>query len=842
MISVANDCLIPDELAEINAGLADARAKDAAKRQERQSHNLALALRAAAAGIPVFPCSDYDKAPRKGHSFKTASRDAALIEAWWAEHPGSVAGYLPGSVGLLALDGDRHVDATGKIANDGVANVCRLFEAHGASDLLEHVPAVLTPNKGVHFLLQRPPGGPPISNRRGKLPKGIDVRCDGGYLILEGSIISDGRQYTAANKGLLWALENRAFPPAPAFVLAAIAAPEVNSPPVDLTGDVTADHAAFFQAKVKSVSELFGRTPHGERNNMLTRYTAMLAQLAGMGWGPASAIEEAMLAECLKWPETKSHNATGTINRQIKWGMANPGGPLARDFFSLDKAAAVNSGDPAREAARLGAAIAAPAGDGLAAYLAALDDEGRLDYAAAIAADPGYWPEGAGPKPAAADPIADAAPADGGRIVLSRGDPMASAQKFKSISEQAGDVFVRWRDTFYRWDGRRYCAMSDGSVADQVWRFLADAYVMVKDDSGIRYERYKPGTSNVTNFIGALKAIIGISENIEEPGWITAPNGDFKPEDIIAVKNGLYHIKSGALHPHTRNFFNLGISDVDIDPGAEPPARWLKFLDEVLPGDPEAIAALQEAFGYLLSSDTSQQKIFYLNGVPRSGKGTIQRVLIKLVGESNVVSPGLGTLKGDFGLEPWIGKKLCIFPDAPTDRERGSSSTTESLKSVSGEDTQSINRKNKSFWTGKLPTRIGVNRDALSDFADIGIALDPECMAKLESWHADFALRAMLSNPARIKQMGDLPAGIDRAAFEAFVSGEGDLPEAAKADLRSRLAHGGAPAKRGDDLPAFIASAQLPAEARRRAHLMHALRDLPLDELERLVGAARKAA
>lgn len=141
-----------------------------------------------------------------------------------------------------------------------------------------------------------------------------------------------------------------------------------------------------------------------------------------------------------------------------------------------------------------------------------------------------------------------------------------------------------------------------------------------------------------------------------------------------------------------------------------------------------------------------------------------------------------------------------------------------------------------------LANRVGVNRDALSDFADIGIALEADCMAKLESWHADFALRAMLSNPARMKQMGDLPAAIDRAAFEAFVSGEGDLPAAAKADLRSRLANGGLPAKRGDVLPAFSASAELPAALRRRAHLMHALRDLPLAELERLVTTARKAA
>lgn len=143
-----------------------------------------------------------------------------------------------------------------------------------------------------------------------------------------------------------------------------------------------------------------------------------------------------------------------------------------------------------------------------------------------------------------------------------------------------------------------------------------------------------------------------------------------------------------------------------------------------------------------------------------------------------------------------------------------------------------------------LANRVGVDRDALSDFADIGIALDPDCMAKLESWHADFALRAMLSDPIRVKQMGDLPAGIgiDRASYEAFIADEGDLPQGVKDDLRTHLANGGHPPKRGDVLPPFSASAELPAAQRRRAHLMHALRDLPLDELERLIGAARRAA
>ena len=47
---------------------------------------------------------------------------------------------------------------------------------------------------------------------------------------------------------------------------------------------------------------------------------------------------------------------------------------------------------------------------------------------------------------------------------------------------------------------------------------------------------------------------------------------------------------------------------------------------------PEEPALLQEIMGYLLVPDTSQQKIFSLFGVGRSGKGTIARVITALCG------------------------------------------------------------------------------------------------------------------------------------------------------------------------------------------------------------------
>ena len=71
------------------------------------------------------------------------------------------------------------------------------------------------------------------------------------------------------------------------------------------------------------------------------------------------------------------------------------------------------------------------------------------------------------------------------------------------------------------------------------------------------------------------------------------------------------------------------------DPDAPKPTRWLRFLDELWGDDEESKATLAEWFGYVLSGDTAQQKMFLLVGPKRSGKGTIARVLTGLLGAHN---------------------------------------------------------------------------------------------------------------------------------------------------------------------------------------------------------------
>ena len=121
--------------------------------------------------------------------------------------------------------------------------------------------------------------------------------------------------------------------------------------------------------------------------------------------------------------------------------------------------------------------------------------------------------------------------------------------------------------------------------------------------------------------------------------------------------------------------------------------------------DEESIECLQEMFGYILSGDTRQQKFFNLIGPRRSGKGTINKVLVALLGQHNTVAPELGELCDTFGLQPWLGKLLASFTDARAP-ERNRSAVVSQLLRIVGGDTITVNRKNKEAWNGYLPTRL----------------------------------------------------------------------------------------------------------------------------------------
>jgi putative DNA primase/helicase len=205
--------------------------------------------------------------------------------------------------------------------------------------------------------------------------------------------------------------------------------------------------------------------------------------------------------------------------------------------------------------------------------------------------------------------------------------------------------------------------------------------------------------------------------------WIEDQDGDMPAHEIVAFRNGFFHYPTRALVSSTDRMWVTNALDFDYDSKAGEPREWLDFLASLWPSDPESVRALAEMFGYLLTDDTGQQKMFMLVGPPRSGKGTILRVLEALVGYHNRVSPSLASLGTQFGLQPLIGKRLALISDARLSGRADQQPIVENLLRISGEDALTIDRKNIVPWSGKLPARFVLATNELPAFSDASAAL-----------------------------------------------------------------------------------------------------------------------
>lgn len=233
-------------------------------------------------------------------------------------------------------------------------------------------------------------------------------------------------------------------------------------------------------------------------------------------------------------------------------------------------------------------------------------------------------------------------------------------------------------------------------------------------------------TSDVLRAVESLTLLPG---SIEPPAWIGCSPPPFPACETILTRNAIVHMPSLlAGNPNhfiepTPDYFALNRLDFDFDLNQPEPKHWLRFVSDLWEGDQQAVDTLQEIMGYLLLPDTSQHKIFLFVGPPRSGKGTIARVMQQLLGRANVASPTLGSLGQGFGLWPLVGKLLAIVSDARLSQRSDSAVVTERLLSISGEDSLTIDRKYREPITAKLNTRFVILTNELPKIGDSSGAL-----------------------------------------------------------------------------------------------------------------------
>jgi putative DNA primase/helicase len=334
------------------------------------------------------------------------------------------------------------------------------------------------------------------------------------------------------------------------------------------------------------------------------------------------------------------------------------------------------------------------------------------------------------------------------RIVLSPSDPMNNARKFMQEccmwrpSDAGADAegvitLWRWQHQFWKWNGCVYVPddKDDARLESELWKFFdgAKRRVMVKTDDGEdeakpQYEPFRPEPRHISAAKAAITGLLRQETDWAPPMWLV--EGERRRNtDWIAFANRVVNIMTGEVREHSPEFWAHSALPFDYDPDAVTP-RWEQFLEEIFPGDTASQDFIEEWLGYNMTEDVRFHKgALFISVEGRCGKGTIARVMNKLVGLANYLGLDIDLwTKGENSRAPLIGKRAGVFPDM---RLKGSrrfgknldvggmdTASVRLMLSITGGDHLTIPRKYIEEWTGQLPIKLTILSNDVPNFND----------------------------------------------------------------------------------------------------------------------------
>lgn len=331
-------------------------------------------------------------------------------------------------------------------------------------------------------------------------------------------------------------------------------------------------------------------------------------------------------------------------------------------------------------------------------------------------------------------------------------------------TDQDGHVTLRYFGTDrwgeFRADHGHYVSLTPEDVHRRLNHDLRGAKERVyskkkaKDDEGEWSEDVRDVPRSPRVLAPAVKAL-GI-EVLATEGSGTA----LRPlRGVVPFRNVLLHTQDRCTSPITPEWSVWWNVPVDYDDGALDAAeirRWLAFLESIGwgPGT-EEYRLLRQWMGYLIAGRKDQHKALCLIGPSRSGKGTILKVCMALVGDGAVGLRSLNQLGTEFGLQALLNKSLAVIDDA---RFKGvSGGVVETLLTIIADGETNVNVKHKDPVSVRLDARLMLATNESPRFTETSNALaerflylsTKESFLGKEDFGLEAALRGELSGIAK---------------------------------------------------------------------------------------------
>lgn len=250
-------------------------------------------------------CSSPGKHPLVRRGLHEATTDRRAIGEWWTLWPFAniaTATGVPSALAVIDVDGPG-----------GEASLVRLD--HLGFQLSSTLTAITGNGRHLYFTCERelPNATRHLPGIEGELP-GIDLRADGGYVVIPPSTHANGRIYR-------WVDPEASLAPLPAWIRAPdrpnIAVP--SQPSSTFTGDGT----PYGLAALRDEIDVLARTPKGSRNDQLNRAAFALGQLVA-GGELAEALARSSLEGTAALVGLTPQETRSTIQSGLSAGMDEP--------------------------------------------------------------------------------------------------------------------------------------------------------------------------------------------------------------------------------------------------------------------------------------------------------------------------------------------------------------------------------------------------------------------------------------------------------------------------------------------------------------------------------------
>ena len=186
------------------------------------------------------------------------------------------------------------------------------------------------------------------------------------------------------------------------------------------------------------------------------------------------------------------------------------------------------------------------------------------------------------------------------------------------------------------WDGIRWTDDNTGELKrkckDVVRGIYAEAAKLVDEDQRKKLAKYAMGCESDYK----IKAMISLAQS-EKRIPVLPEHLDTDPY-LLNCLNGTVDLRTGGLTPHKRGDLITKLAPVNYDPTAEC-QTWLDHLDKIMAGNEALIRFLQRAFGYSLTGDASERKIFIEFGSGANGKTITNDTIALALGDYAMRTP-----------------------------------------------------------------------------------------------------------------------------------------------------------------------------------------------------------